>query len=77
MRRIGRRDFWPSAGGGISLPAVGKRTNSSIPPFFGVYPNSYKFGCERVMCHAANRDFKLRTSKGEHIYETNYTGPTG
>lgn len=40
-----------AARSGISLPAVGRRTSSSIPPFLGVYPNSYKFGCERVMCH--------------------------
>ena len=45
-----KRRFWPTARGGISLPAVVKRTSSSIPPFLGVYPDSYKFGCERVIC---------------------------
>ena len=45
-----RRRFWPTARGGISLPAVGRRTSSSIPPFLGVYPNSYRLGCERVIC---------------------------
>ena len=34
-----RRGFWPTAIGGISLPAVGWRTSSSVPPLFGLYPN--------------------------------------
>ncbi len=40
-----KRRFRLTARGGISLPAVGRRTSSSIPRFLGVYPNSYKFGC--------------------------------
>jgi hypothetical protein len=53
VRWIGRGDFGLRARGGISLPAVGRRTSSSVPPFLGVYPNSYKFGCERVRHNAA------------------------
>ena len=48
MARIRFANGAPPARGDIYLPAIGRRTSSSLLPFSGVYLKSYKFGCERV-----------------------------